>query len=460
MAEKTDPTLDVFRLIEDEQWDDIAREFAVRHPADIAAALDNAESDERERLFSLVPADIRPDVLCELHEAAIDDVLSSLSDANASALIENMSPDDAADVLAHLEETRHERVLSLMRRAESQDVRELLKYEADTAGGIMTTDVIAMREDQTVDEALHEIAYFDEREPFFYANIVDSEGRMLGYVDIWELLRERNRSKRLRELVHDQFAAATVDMDQEEVARLMAKYDLAVVPVLDQRGVLVGRVTADDVMDVMEEEASEDIFRLAGSDDAELEGISTIQSCAVRLPWLFVTLLGGFAVSLILKEFHTRIADMLVLAAFVPILLAMGGNTGIQSSTLIVRGLAVGTLEGRSVFRLILRELATGAIMGSVCGIVIGCWAFLVAGHGVAAPALAPVQVAMVVAAALFTAMTFASAFGTLVPLMLNRVHVDPAVASGPFITIANDVAASLIYFGVTILLTHHLATA
>jgi magnesium transporter len=241
-------------------------------------------------------------------------------------------------------------------------------------------------------------------------------------------------------------------MDQEEVARLMNKYDLTVVPVVDAEGRLVGRVTADDVIDVMEEEASEDIFRLAGSDDAELESTSLLKSCMVRLPWLFITLFGGFITSLILRHFHGYISHVFVLAVFVPTVLAMGGNTGIQSSILVVRSIALGGLKGRSVIGLVLRELMIGASMGVVCGSVIGLWShFLIAGGQ---PALVTsVQLAGVVAVALFSAMTFAAVFGALVPIVLDRVGVDPAVAAGPFITIANDISALLIYFGITMLL-------
>lgn len=459
MPRRQPPDTHVLDLIHDEAWERIAAAFAAYHPADIADIIDSAPHDTHERLFSLIKDDAKPDVLAELESVTGSDVLESLSNFEISDIVEEMAPDDAADVLADLPEKRSKEVLELMEKDESEDVRKLLKYRDDTAGGIMTTDVIAMHEDQAVDEALKAIAYLDVHEQFYNANIVDANDRLIGYVNIWELLRERDRNRPLGELVHKEFTAATVDMDQEEVARLMSKYDMDALPVVDGAGKLVGRVTSDDAIDVMEEEASEDIFRLAGSDDAELEGSSVLKSCFVRLPWLFITLLGGFVVGFILKQFHTHVAGMMVLAAFVPVVLAMGGNTGIQSSTLIVRSIALGDLKGKNVFNLLLREITVGAIMGCICGIIIGLGAhFFIAGSLPRDTMLSPIYLAVVVATALFSAMTFAAMFGAIVPIVLNKLHIDPAVASGPFISITNDIAALSIYFGVTILLAGKLA--
>ena len=447
-----EPECDVLALVHEEAWEDVAADLHGRHPVDIADIIQRAPHNSRRKLFSLLNEAAKPDVLAELQSAAIPDVLELVSDTELSHIVEEMTPDDAADVLSDLPEERSEQVLELMEDEESEEVRKLLEYDEDTAGGIMTPEVVAMAADQTVEEALQAIAYVETKEPFFHANIVDGDGRLVGHVDIWDLLRQRDRARPIGELLHDDTIAATVDMDQEEVAHLMNKYSLAVVPVIDADGRLVGRVTSDDVIDVIEEEASEDIFRLAGSDDAELETRSALHSCRVRLPWLFMTLLGGFVTSLILRHFLNHVSGLLVLAAFVPIVLAMGGNTGIQSSTLIVRRIALGGIKRKNIPRLLLREVATGAMMGVICGLLIGVWA-----HFIATPLTgglaSPLHLASVVTLALFSAMTFAAVFGALVPILLDRFKIDPAVASGPFITITNDISALLIYFAVTSLL-------
>ena len=450
------PDPDIARLVRSDSWDRLAAILNSLHPADIADVIDDAPRDAHERLFSLLNDELKPDVLAELEAAAGADVLESMTASEISHIVEDMAPDDAADVLGDMPDEQSKRVLELMKCGESQDISKLLEYDEESAGGIMTTDVVAMSENQTVQEALDAIAYMDEGEPFYHAHIVDPDDKLIGHVDIWELLRERNKTRPLGELVHRDFVAASVFMDQEDVAHLISQYDLNVVPVIDARGRLVGRITADDIMDVIEEEASEDILRLAGSDDEELENPSLLKSCAVRLPWLFITLLGGFVTSVLLKQFHAQIGNMqlVMLAYFVPIVLAMGGNAGIQSSTLVVRRLALDDIEHRNILSLLSREILVGIIMGAICGILISLWVRFMIGTETTAPAT---RLASVVGIALCSAMTFAVAFGALVPIALDRFSIDPAVASGPFVTITNDISALLIYFGITVLLATRL---
>ena len=445
------PERDILDLAARREWDSVRHALIELHPADIADILDRAPHDARLRMFAMLSDDVKPDVLAALESVAETDVLEALSSSEISDIVEDMAPDDAADVLADLPDEQSAEVLLLMDEEESSDVRKLLEYEEDTAGGIMTTDVVSMSESQTVQEALDAIAYLDTHESFYQANLVDHEQRLVGYVDIWDLLRERNKQRSLGELAHRDFIAVDVGMDQEDVARLLIKYDLHVIPVIDGDGRLQGRITSDDVSDVVAEEASEDIFRLAGSDDAELEHPSTWKSCAIRLPWLMITLCGGFITSLILKQYLAHLpSSMLMLTTFVPIVLAMGGSAGIQSSTLVVRRIALGHIDRRTATRVMLREIATGALMGLISGVLIGIWAHLISDTDTAALGL---QFATIVGLALFAGMTFAAVFGAVVPVALHSMRIDPAVASGPFITSANDVAASLIYFGITILL-------
>ena len=457
MSQSEVPENRILDLIRDEAWSDVAEGLASRHPADIAEIINNAPAHTHKCVFSLVLDEEKPDVLAELESVAGADILESLSNFELSEIVEDMAPDDAADILGDLSEERSKKVLDLMEKEESEDVRKLLKYEEDTAGGIMTTDVVSMREDQTVGEAIEAIAYMDTHEQFYNANIVDESGRLIGYVDIWDLLREKNRARNLRELVYRDFTAAAVTQDQEEVAHLMGKYDLTVVPVVDREGRLVGRVTADDVIEVLEEEASEDILRLAGSDNAELEGSSVIKSCVLRLPWLLITLVGSVVVALILKRFHAYVSGAMVLVVFVPAILAMGGNTGIQASTLMVRSIALGSTEHRSFVSLLMREILTGALMGCICGLVIALAARFVVLDPAQTTGFTAGHLGATVAIALFSAMTFATMFGAVVPVTLHRLRIDPALASGPFITITNDIAALLIYFAVTAILLHGL---
>lgn len=442
----------VLDLAQGKKWDEIRTLMEGLHYGDAAELISAVPSPIQEQLFSLVENDLKPDVLAELEDRAEQDVLKSLSNAELADIVEEMAPDDAADVLADIPNDRSEKVLNLMEEEESQDVRRLLKYDEESAGGIMTPDVVALRDNLTVSQAIEEIALLEDDEPFYYAYVVDQAGHLKGYIGLWELLKVRDRNRTLGAITHGEIISVTADTDQEEVAKVMAKYDLTAVPVVDAQGRLMGRVTVDDVLDVVEEEASEDIFRLAGSDDAELSYTSPLKASRIRLPWLLITLGTGFITSMVLKRFLVDFQHVIALAFFVPIVMAMGGNTGIQSSTLIIRSLALGALEGRRVLSILSREVAAGALMGVICGLIIGLWAnFLITMEAGGAETISALYLAFTVGIALAAAMTFAAMFGAIVPIVLNRLNIDPAVASGPFVTSSNDVFALVIYYGVAL---------
>jgi magnesium transporter len=439
--------------IKGELWEQLPKFFEDLHPADIAEIINHAPASAHNKLFDLIDDEIKPDVLAELDDQAEADILEDLTDEEISDIVEEMAPDDAADVLGELEE-RSEDILGLMETEESEDVRELLQYDEETAGGIMTSDFVAVQATMTATEAIDYIAELELDEPLYNLYVIDLNGRLTGWIQLWELLKKTNHGMTLEQLADKETISVHTDADQEEVAKIASKYDLSSLPVLDANDRLVGRVTADDIMDVMEEEASEDIFKLAGSSDSELEDTSPLQACKARLPWLLITLGTGFISSLILKSFmnHLSMAEIVVLSFFVPIIMAMGGNTGIQSSTLIIRGIALGASHSRRVMKIITHEIIAGATMGLICGTTIGLWAsFLITKDGGAA--VAPSYLALTVGLALFSAMAFAAVFGALVPVLLNRAKIDPAVASGPFVTASNDIFALLIYYGITLLM-------
>ncbi len=440
--------------IKEERWDQLPEFIEKLHPADIAEIINHAPASAHNILFDLLDDETKPDVLAELDDQAEADILEELSDEEISDIVEEMAPDDAADVLGEIEE-RSEGILGLMDEEESDEVRELLQYDEESAGGIMSSDFVAVQATMTANEAIDHIAELDLDEPLYNLYVIDQESRLSGWIQLWELIKKTNRNLTLGELADHEPISVHTDADQEEVARLVSKYDLSSLPVLDQQGKLVGRITVDDIMDVIEEEASEDIFKLAGSSDSELEDTSPLQACKARLPWLLITLGTGFVSSLILKSFmnHLGLAEIIALSFFVPIIMAMGGNTGIQSSTLIIRGIALGASHSRHITKILTHEIIAGAIMGLICGTTIGLWAHYIISGSAEVPAIAPTYLAATVGIALFSAMAFAAVFGALVPVLLDRIKVDPAVASGPFVTASNDIFALLIYYGVTLLM-------
>lgn len=421
------------------------------HPREVAEALLELDSAERLWCFRHLPAAMKPDVLAGLEELGAVDFINALSDAELAEAVEEMAPDDAADVIADLEAHRGSTVLKLMSKEDSEEIRGLLQYGPETAGGIMTPDVVSLPSDMTVAQALQRLGEVETDEPIYNVFVTDSQGELVGVVRLWDLVRLKDRRATLGEVADRDIVAARVDMDQEEVSRLMRRFDLAAIPVVDQAGRLVGRITADDVMDVLEEEASEDMFRMAGSDDAELGAGSPLTASRIRIRWLLITLLTGVITSTLLKNFINNLSHVLVLSFFVPIVMAMGGNTGIQSSTLLVRAIALGMVRGRGIVRLLFREIAAGVIMGLICGTVIGIWAYYLIGRGNMSIEYPALFLAFTVGTAMLCSMTFGALFGALVPLTLHRFKVDPAVASGPFVTSFNDIFALVIYHSVSI---------
>ncbi|MDZ8119829.1 magnesium transporter [Pontiella agarivorans] len=439
--------------IKGELWEQIPKFFEELHPADIAEIINHAPASSYKQLFEMLGDEIKPDVLAELDDKVEADILDELTDEEISDIVEEMAPDDAADVLGELEDEQREDILGLMEEEESDEVRELLQYDEETAGGIMTPDFVAVQADMTAAEATDFIGSLDLDEPVYYAYVVDSKGRLTGWIQLWELLKHGNRNQTLADLAESETISVHTDADQEEVARLASKYDLSALPVLDWQHKLVGRITMDDIMDVMEDEASEDIFKLAGSSESELEYTSALHASKSRLPWLLITLTTGFFSVLLLNSYHAYLSfsHAIILGAFVPVILAMGGNTGIQSSTLVIRGIALGTAHTKNIPKILLHEITAGAIMGAICGIVFGLYALFVIGRE--ETAFGPPYLALTVGSALFSAMAFAAVFGAVVPVILNRMRIDPAVASGPFVTSSNDILALLIYYGVTFLM-------
>ena len=451
--------IDVFRirllqLVQEDKWDEIPPILIGRHAADIAGIISQVSGSDAKKLFSLVNEESQPDVLRELHGQAEEEVLESLSIEEISDIIEEMAPDDAVDVLADLSEHRSEQVLDLLEDEESRDMRALLEYDEDTAGGIMTTDVVAFRKELTVGEALEQITYMEDVEPFYFAYVVNETGVLQGVIALWELLRVKDKQVALIDIAHKELAVAYVKDDQEEVARLMSRYDLSAIPVVDDSSKLIGRITFDDVIDVMEEEASEDLFRMAGSDEIELESTSPLQACKVRLPWLLITLGITFLSSLILRRFLLDLEEVLALSFFVPVVMAMSGGTGMQSSTLIVRSLALGSFEGVHLGKMFFREILIAVMMGLACAALLWFGVdYVISKTPEHATLYSSGYLAMTVAIALVCSMTFAATFGAIVPIVLDRWKIDPAVASGPFVTASNDIMSILIYYVITIIM-------
>jgi magnesium transporter len=420
------------------------------HPADLAEILEDLDQSERISILENLDEDVAAETLAEAEAETQLQIIENLDAETASEIIEEMDPDEAADLLQDMDQEKAKAILEHMDLDDSSDVRKLLEHREDTAGGLMTTEYAAIFEDFTVADAFSHLRLVAaDIEIIYYMYVIDSDEKLKGVVSIRDLL-SANPAQLVTEIMDDDLVIVYTDTEQEEVANLISKYDYMAIPVVNQQQQIVGVVTVDDVVDVIEEEASEDLFKFAGSSEDELNYTSPLQACRARLPWLLITLGTGFITSSILKNFMTEFSQVLVLAFFVPVVMAMGGNTGIQSSTLIIRGMALNSFSGGDLFKRLISEIAAGGLMGVACGTIVGIWArYLIATDVATSANFSAIFLALTVAIAMMASMTFAAMFGALVPIVFDRFKIDPAVASGPFVTSSNDIFALIIYYAV-----------
>lgn len=446
---KTDQTdsADIAALIRDEHWTDVLHRLRTMDPADVADLLEDVPGDARDHLFEMLDVDQASEVFVEFEQSVADDLAEGMSHDDLADLVDQMAPDDAADVLTDLEDRQRAGVLAAMEEGDA--VASLLPYPEDSAGHVMTTEVCALPRLATVADAREAVAATESADPYFYIFVVDdlNERRLLGLLPVVDLLAA-DPDQAVESLANKDFISCSVDEDQEEVARKCRKYDLWVLPVLTAEGRLAGRITVDDVMDVVHDEADEDLARMVGAPDIDEEEDSPLQIVRLRLPWLVITVFAGIANSVIVTKMLAVVDNIVAVAVFVPVILAMGGNTGMQSSAIAVRGIALGASRYRRLLRLAAREVFVGGCLGVCCGALAAglVWAVLVL-TGAETGGIPPSRVAFAVGVAMSLAMAFASSFGAIFPILLHRLKIDPAVASGPFVTTSNDLSSAAIYF-------------
>ncbi len=410
------------------------------HPADLATIFTELNDLEQGRLFQiLIQSQLAGDVLSELDAESLQGLVGSLGDEELAGILSEMDADDAADLLALLPEERREGILSAMNVEDSEDIGRLLEYPEDTAGGIMTSSFFALGERTTVHDAIEAIQGAEEAETVFYVYVVNEEGRLVGVVSLRQLITSPP-TVTLRQIMNPDVILVDVGTDQEQVAALVAKYDLLAIPVVDEARRLVGIITVDDVIDVLREEATEDVFKMAGTSQEELVyGNRVLPIVRIRMPWLLINLLGGVLTGTILWWFRATVEEIIALVSFVPVITAMGGNVGTQSSSILVRAFATGRVDFSNLAAHLWKEIRVGLLLGVVCGLLVGVVAIW--WHGNA-------YLGAVVCLSMFVAMTVAAAMGTLAPALFRKMKIDPAVASGPFVTTANDLTGILIYLG------------
>ncbi len=421
--------------------------FPCLHPSDVAFLLVKLPSEEWDTILKQLNREQLPSLLTELEDPELLHILEHIHEQQLPQLLREMESDDAADILGVLPLETARRVLGLMEPDEARRLRRLLQYPSDTAGGLMQTEMVRVSHDATVQEAIQEVRRLVENSEseldIFEIFVVNEMEQLEGNVSLGRLILARSQTP-IAELVDAEVYWVPVDMDQEEVASYIQQYNLVSLPVVDHNRVLLGRITVDDIVDVMEEEASDDIFQMAGVAGDDVVYDRTLRSAMLRLPWLITNLFGGLLTGFLMLSFKGSLSEklMVVLVAFVPVITGMGGNVGTQSSSITVRGFAIGRIDLANYSRYLFKEMRVGALMGLVCGSSLSVVGWIWHGH----PSLG-----IVVGLALFCAMTVAASMGAIFPAIFQWLKVDPALASGPFVTTFNDVTGIVIYFSMAL---------
>ncbi|MGW9856425.1 magnesium transporter [Staphylococcus hominis] len=421
--------------------DQFRKEFLTLHQYEQSEYFENTTDQNRQRLFEyLSPQEVsrffnQLDIEGKEYETLFD----SMHAHYASEVLENMSTDNAVDILNELSNSKVASLLALMDNKATDEVKKLLHYKEDTAGGIMTTEYISLDIGTPVKEALMLVkSQAPDAETIYVIYVVDTDGQLVGVLSLKDLI-VANIDDHVEEVMIQRVVSVNVEEDQELVAQKMKDYDFIAMPVIDYQHHLVGIITIDDILDVVNEEADEDYSRLAGVSDTKSTDQSVFKKALKRLPWLIILTFLGMITATILGGFEDTLSQVALLAAFIPIISGMSGNSGTQSLAVSVRNISNGDIKEKSKLKIALKEAGSGLITGFVCAVILSLIIVIIYRQ----PFLA-----LIVGASLTIAMTVGTLVGSMIPILMNKIHIDPAVASGPFITTINDIVSMLIYFG------------
>lgn len=429
------------RLLDGNDIDQFRDEFLAMHNYDQSEYFEDTDDNNRQKIFEfLSPKEVANffDQL-DIDDEDYEELFDKINANYASHVLEEMSYDNSVDILNKLSKSKVASLLTLMDKDEANEIKALLHYEEDTAGGIMTTEYISLKSTTPVKEALmHVKEQAPDAETIYVIFAVNEAGQLVGVFSLRDLITAENDSY-IEDVMSERVISVNVADDQEDVAQVIRDYDFIAVPVVDYQNHLLGIITIDDILDVMDEEASEDYSRLAGVSDIDSTSDSVIKTASKRLPWLIVLTFLGMITATILGSFEDTLSQVALLAAFIPIISGMSGNSGTQSLAVSVRNISTGEINEQSKFKIALREAGSGFLSGLVCSVVLFLIIVVIYRQSL---------LALIVGGSLTCAMTVGTLVGSMIPLIMNKFKIDPAVASGPFITTINDIVSMLIYFG------------
>ncbi len=414
--------------------------FSLLHPYEQAQFFIQQKADFRERIYTYVSPEEIATMLEHMDSEERVPYIIEMDPRFASHVFERMAVDDAADLLNMLDTDQLASYLTIMDQEAATRIKHLLHYEEKSAGSIMTTSFVAFYKDQTVKEVMQELKEeAPSAETIYYLYILDEEKYLVGVLSLRDLIIA-DESLHIGEVMSEQIVSVSVGKDQEDIAQLMRDYNFLAVPVVDFQGHLLGIITVDDIMDVMEEEASDDYSKFAAMAEIERADDGPIASAKKRLPWLIILLFLGMFTASLIGRFEETLEQVALLAVFIPLIAGMAGNTGTQSLAVAVRGLATGDYGKQGKLRLLIREATTGLITGTICGALIVVIIFFWKGQ---------LFLGILVGISIMATLVVATLSGSVIPIFMEKMKIDPAVASGPFITTINDIISILIYFGI-----------
>ncbi len=423
--------------------------------SDIAEVAELLDNEQRRAVFDVLDKPLSAEVLEKVHEAIRAEIFDFLREDEIKDIVAELDLDDAADLLAELPEEISQKVIISIKPADAAKIRKLMSYSEDSAGGIMDPVVISVPEDASVAEAVNKIRAAEIDEDFYSVYIVDKTGRFLGDVRI-RLLLTRPEDTKISDLIDPDTIYVTAEADQEEVKNIFNKNDLIVAPVLDkeQEHKLIGRITADRIIEVAGEEAAEDLYTMAGTDPDELDNVSVFHAARVRMTWLLPCLIGTGVTALVMMFFeHNNPLIYVAAVAFVPMIAAISGNAGLQTSTIVVSGLATGHLAALKLSQVFTREVRIALLVALSCGVIGGVACAILLNLKASESTIEPVRLMFAFGTAMFSAIMVATTLGLFLPFLFRRIGIDPAISSGPLVTTANDSISVAIYMTLTLLL-------
>ncbi|HLR65833.1 magnesium transporter [Virgibacillus alimentarius] len=428
------------KALKNEQTEAFRTEFMDMHPYEQAMFFKDQPKNSRLQIYAYLSPEELSVIMENIELEDTEPFFSEMDPRFASMVFAEMAVDDAVDTLNEMDKDKVASFLAIMDHEAAEEIKQLLHYEEKTAGSIMTTEFVALYKTQTVKEAMHELKEIaPDAETIYYLYVLDSDKRLVGVLSLRDLIIAGEDTK-IEEVMSEKVVSVSVGKDQEEIAKMMRDYDFLAVPVIDFQNHLLGIITVDDIMDVMDEEASDDYSKLAAVTDVQKIDTGPITAAKKRLPWLIILLFLGMFTASLIGQFEETLEQVAILAIFMPLIAGMAGNTGTQSLAVAVRSLATGEFGKQGKLSLMMKEATTGLITGTTCGIVITLVIYIWKGE---------LFLGFLVGISIVATLTIATLSGSVIPIIMDRLKIDPAVASGPFITTINDIISILIYFGI-----------